>query len=557
MELDVRQVLEHMTLDEKIGQLFMLAFSKDRLDEARILFQNFFVGASYISNDNVPDPVSAIALTSKLQEYAASTRLQIPLLLGVDQEGAWGVMVPDSCTGPGNMALGATNRPDDASRMYRVIGEELSAVGLNAVLAPSADCNSNPHNSIIGMRSFGEKPELVGAMTAAAVRGAHSGGVATAVKHFPGHGDTTTDSHRGLPTVTRSREALFKIDLHPFVQGIQAGTDIVMTAHIIFTALDPENPATLSRTILEDVLRGEIGFQGVILSDSMNMHSMKRNYRPEDSAIRALQAGVDMIMLAEEHYDHDASRYVQHQTGLLRAVKAAVEQGKLDIIRINRSVERILTLKRSRGLINANVLQPTVASAVGNADHRAVELDVSRHAVAILRNKHNLVPIPSDTPVTVINTTLRSSYAQLGATRGIGPNQTLSAFDSFVAALRGKFHRINVVSAEDFLSGGLNLDDSERIIAVTENYPLPGMDFDQTSQIRILHTLSAQCRNRLVVVALRDPYELSNLPDVETYVCGFSFRPCAAQAIAEVLSGETAAAGKTPLTVPNTESRAA
>src|SRR5262245_40077297 len=289
--MDIRQLLGSMTLEEKIGQMFLLAFSKDRLDEARVLFQDYFVGASYISNDNVPDPDSAAALTTKLQQYAASTRLKIPLLLGVDQEGVWSVMFPASSTGPGNMALGAAHSAGNATRMYRVFGQELSAVGLNASFSPCADCNSNPNNSAIGMRSFGEKPALVGALTAAAVQGAHEGGIATAIKHFPGHGDTTIDTHRGLATVSRTSDELFKIDLYPFTQGIRAGTDMVMTSHIIFTALDPDNPATLSTTILQDVLRGELGFQGVIISDSMNMHSMKRNYRQEDSAIRAFQAG--------------------------------------------------------------------------------------------------------------------------------------------------------------------------------------------------------------------------------------------------------------------------
>src|SRR5215207_921303 len=181
----LRQFVESMTLEEKIGQLFLLAFSKNRLDEARILFEQYFVGASYISNDNVPTPEAAVDLTTQLQNFAASTRLKIPLLLGADQEGVWGVMVPASCTGPGNMALGATGRPDDAYAMYEVIGRELLSVGLNAVFGPAADCNSNPYNSIIGMRAFGEKPGLVGAMTAAAVRGAQAGGVIATLKHFP------------------------------------------------------------------------------------------------------------------------------------------------------------------------------------------------------------------------------------------------------------------------------------------------------------------------------------------------------------------------------------
>jgi beta-N-acetylhexosaminidase len=161
----VDELLGQMTLDEKIGQLFLLAFSKDRLDEARVLFEQHFVGASYISNDNVPNPQAAVELVQALQSYAAQTRLRIPMLLGVDQEGAWSVMTPGSSPGPGNLALGATGRPENAQQMYEVIGRELKAVGLNTLLAPCADCNSNPHNTIIGMRSFGEQPGLVGRMT--------------------------------------------------------------------------------------------------------------------------------------------------------------------------------------------------------------------------------------------------------------------------------------------------------------------------------------------------------------------------------------------------------
>jgi len=166
----------------------------------------------------------------------------------------------------------------------------LKAVGLNAVFSPCADCNSNPNNSIIGMRAFGEKAGLVSAMTTGGTQGLHESGINSTVKHFPGHGDTTLDSHRGIPFVNRSRDALFAIDLSPFKQGIKAGTDMVMTSHIIFTALDPDNPATLSSAILKDVLRGQLGFEGVIVSDSMNMQAILKNYTSAEAAIRAFNA---------------------------------------------------------------------------------------------------------------------------------------------------------------------------------------------------------------------------------------------------------------------------
>lgn len=553
--MNIEQLLSDMSLDEKLGQMFLLAFEKARLDEARVLFEDYFVGASYISNDNVPNTTKAVELTTKLQSYAAKTRLKIPLILGVDQEGAWGVIVPDSCTGPGNMALGATHRPEDSRAMYKVIGEELKAVGLHAVFGPCADCNSNPDNSIIGMRSFGEKPGLVGAMTAAGVRGLHDGGIIATIKHFPGHGDTTLDSHRGIPTVTRSRGELVAIDLAPFKQGINAGTDMVMTSHIIFTALDPENPATLSSIILQEILREELGFDGVIVSDSMNMQAMLKNYTPADAAIRAFNAGVDLLMLAEEHYSHNAQQYLEQQTSLIRTVKAAVEGGQLPLTRIDDAVRRILRLKQQYATVLETI--PTISEAhtiVGSQTNRQIELEVSRHAVSVMKDANNLIPLDTSKSILLINTTSRDSYNILGATRGIGPNQTTPAFDYFVDAMRPYYPQMEIVSAETILQGNLELilKNGQPIIAVTENYPLPGVDFDQNSQIRIIKQLASQAAERLVVVALRDPYELAELPELNTYVCAFSFRPSSAQAAADVVSGTINPQAVTPVSIPNT-----
>jgi beta-N-acetylhexosaminidase len=551
--MDVEQLIKQMTLEEKLGQLFLLAFAGSRLDEARVLLEDYFVGSCYISNDNVPTPEKAFALTSELQRFASSTRLKIPLMLGADQEGAWGVMVPGSCTGPGNMALGATNLPEDAYKMYKVIGQELSAVGLNTLFAPSADCNSNPHNSIIGMRSFGENPRRVAAMTAAAVKGTRNGGAIPTLKHFPGHGDTTTDSHRGIPTVKRSREELFAIDLFPFAEGIKADVDIVMTSHIIFTALDPHRPATLSPLILQDVLRKELGFDGVILTDSMNMKAMKKNYAPEDSAVQAFNAGVDLIMLAEEHYDHDAKNYLRQQIALIEAVKKAVQNGQLLLERVDDAVRRVLSLKARYPLFPKS---KTEWQSVGGEVNRKVELEVSRHAVAILRDEANLLPVTKSHSITLVNTTTRTSYDVLGATRGIGPNQTTAAFDYFLEAIRKRYSNLRIFSAEDVLaSEGRELNPDSLVVAVTENYPLPGVDFDQKSQSEVIQKLLAVAKDRLIVVALRDPYELSYL-NVPTYLCAFSFRPCAAQAAVDVLCGDVKPQGLTSVSVPGTSLKA-
>ncbi|MEM6527257.1 MAG: glycoside hydrolase family 3 protein [Chloroflexota bacterium] len=412
--MDVEKLLGEMTIQEKVGQMFLLAFSGNRLDEAQVLMEENMVGAAYISNENVPTPEAAYGLTTKLGQFAGNTRLQVPLVLGVDQEGSWSVMYPGSSPGPGNMAVGATGDPDMAYKMYEVIGKELRAVGLNTLLAPCADCNSNPVNSIIGMRSFGEKSGLVGQMTAAAVRGAHAGGVIATPKHFPGHGDTLQDSHRDLPTVSRSAEDLYTIDLHPFAEGIRAGAGMVMTAHIIFSALDPDNPATLSSVILNDVLRDQMGFDGVVLSDSMNMMAMKRHYDPKESAVQAFLAGVDLLMLAEEHYDHNAEQYLANQQALIEAAIEANASGTLPTARIDEAVRRVLTLKAKSDLTLAPPVDKEEAiHIVGSDAHRNVELEVATAAVSILRNRKGLLPLDARQKILLVNTTTRKSYEPL------------------------------------------------------------------------------------------------------------------------------------------------
>ncbi len=547
--MTIQSILQSMTVEEKVGQMFMLAFAGDQLDEARILMRDHLVGGAYISDENVPTAAAALKLCNTLQSFARETRLSLPLLLGADQEGTWSVMTAESAMGPGNMALGATADPQQACEMYGVIARETSAVGLNVVLGPAADCNSNPHNSIIGMRSFGEKPALVAAMTAAAIRGLQENGSIGALKHFPGHGDTRLDSHRGLPTVARSRADLLRIDLHPFVAGIEAGAKIVMTSHIIFSALDPARPATLSPIILGDLLRGELGFDGLIVSDSMNMHSMKRNYDPADAVIQGFNAGVDLMMLAEEHYDHDAGQYLMNQRALIRAVIAAVEDGRISHERVDDAVTRILRLKTEAGWTTDPL--PENLDHIGGPAHRAIELDVARSAVSILRDKNALLPIDPAAPLTIVNTAERRAYDVLTKTRGIGPNQATPAFDVFAEAMRAHCERLTLIAAEDFADD--QLPAAGPIIAVTENYTLPGMDFDGARQVSIIRALHEAAGDRLIVLALREPYQLADYTEIGAFVCAFSFRPCAAQAAADALLGQAPAPGQTPVSVPGTE----
>jgi len=344
--------------------------------------------------------------------------------------------------------------------------------------------------------------------------------------------------------VERSREELLEIDLLPFARGVAAGAPLVMTAHIIFPTLDPERPATLSPVILDDVLRGELGFEGAVISDSMNMHSMRTNYDPVDAATQAVNAGVDIVMLAEEHYDHDEG-YLERQVALIEGVRDAAREGRISEARLDEAVGRVLRLKADFAA------GETAPELVGTNEHRRVELGAARAADTMLRGTGDLLPVSRDEPPTLVNTTRREAYDILGSTRGIGPNQTDPAFDLFAEAVQRRAPEARVVSAEDVLMGSIPGGDG-LLVAVTENHPLPGVDFDTDVREGVIDALQSG-GDRVLVVALRDPYDLGELEEVSDYLCTFSPRWCSAEAAAEILFGEAEAAGSSPVSVPGTD----
>ena len=540
-----------MTLEQKVGQMFLLAFAGPDPARAERMIREHFIGGCYISNENARTGHAACGLSTALQVYAASSGAGVPLLLGADQEGAWSVMMPSSTTGPGNLGLGGAHDPRSTLAMYRVIAEELRSVGYNTLFAPCVDVNSNPRNSIIGMRSFGEDPREVARHGTAAVRGARAGGVITTAKHFPGHGDTTMDSHRNMPRVDRLRHDVQRIDLAPFRSAIRAGVDIVMTSHILFPAFDDENPATLSRVILTELLRKEMGFRGVILSDSMNMGAIRRNYEPADSSVRAVLAGVDMILLAEEHYDHDQNRYETNQLACVNGILSAVRSGTVPETLIDEAVFRILSLKSRHGLLGGTPLRCD-PGVVGSAEHRGVERRTAEKGVVAVRKAAGMWPVGKESRLALVQTAPSGAYRILMETRGIGPNQEEPAFNAFRLALDEERHDVSVFTSEQAgepVTSAALARDFDAVIAVTEDYPLPGVDFDTASQKVLVKRLASLLGDKLIVVALRTPYELAEYSEVATYVCTCSSRPCSARAAARAACGIVRARGRLPVSV--------
>ena len=302
----------------------------------------------------------------------------MPSLVGIDQEGGIVARIgPPATQLPGNMALGAGRSNRDAQTAAAINGDELAAMGINWNFAPVADVNVNPANPVIGVRSFGENPRLVSGMTAAQTRGYTAAGIAGAAKHFPGHGDTATDSHTGLPVIDHTREEWEQLDRPPFQAAIDAGVPAIMSAHISVPALDPSgDPATLSEPIMTGILREEMGYDGVVITDALDMAGASATYGNDRVPVLALKAGVDMLLMPPEF---DVA---------YNAVLDAVESGELTEERIDTSVRRILTLKQDLGIVDDPYVDPAEMPAhVGTPDHLATVQDITDRTTTLVRNQ--------------------------------------------------------------------------------------------------------------------------------------------------------------------------
>ena len=508
---------------ESIGELFLMAYGGLDPEPALTMIRDYGISGFYLSNDNVPDRKTAQDLSRILQEENKKNGQFLPLLLGVDQEGTWSVMAEDSNPGPGNLALGAADDPELTRKRYFHLGEELNACGMNLVFAPCSDVNTNPSNAIIGMRSFGTDPQKVGAQVVAAVEGLKESGTFSTLKHFPGHGDTFIDSHRALPTVSRNEKEVREIDLFPFAQGINAGVDLVMTSHICFEALDPNKPATFSSLILNNLLREELGFGGVVVSDSMNMHSLQKNYDSVDAAVEALCSGVDLIMLAEEHYDHD-SQYQMRQRRLIEGVQKAFRDGKIPE---NRIVDAISRVRQLKGKIK-NVENPRFEDSTWVSSSR----ESAAKAIRFLQKTDNWKRPEAKQRLNLLRAAPSSSYEIVLKTRGIGPNPQQSSFDSLKESLKNHFD-VNVL--DDFQ----NLDRvQDHLIVVFENYTLPGVDFGNNRDEEVIETIKnhfkSEFQKNITFVAMRDTFNL-NLNHPFTTLCAYGFREESSQAIVNML----------------------
>ena len=421
----VDEILAGMTIDQKIGQMIMPDFrmwqaegesSQSDMtvlnDEVAEIIDQYDFGGVILFAENVKETEQTLKLTTDMQNAAITNEAgngDIPLLITIDQEGGIVYRLGSGTALPGNMAIGATNSEEDARLAGEIIGRELSALGINVNFAPVFDTNNNPNNPVIGLRSISSDPQRVARLGVPMMQGMQEYNIATAAKHFPGHGDTATDSHTGLPMVNKSYEELKELELVPFQAAVDNGVDMLMTAHIQYPQVETDTvtskadgseiyvPATLSDDIITGIVREDMGFDGVVVTDAMNMDAISTNFGESEAVIMAIQADVDICLMPTIlRSKADMAKMDQ----IIADVKAALEDGTITEDMLNDSVKRILTLKEKRGILDyasdTRTWEEKLANAneqVGSDLNRDLEREISADAVTVIKNDDMVLPL--------------------------------------------------------------------------------------------------------------------------------------------------------------------
>lgn len=444
-------------------------------------------------------------------------------LLAIDQEGGLvdRIRFESTVLTPGPMALAATGQPEATREAHRLMALQLRQLGFHLDFSPCVDVNTNPDNPIIGVRSFGENPTLVGEHGAAACLGLREGGTAATIKHFPGHGDCRLDSHLMLPTLEHSEERLRQVELAPFQRCIDAGAEAVMTAHITYPALDTL-PATLSSAVLQGLLREQLGFEGVIFTDSMEMRAIADTYGLAEASILALLAGADMIICGGTY---------AAQVEAVAAVAGAVESGRLPLARLQDAAERVRTLRdRFAGpgpeVPSFEAMQSTMRELV----EQSITLVKNQAELLPLRSGRVLLLSPDLLPVSPLGEMTRSE-STLEALKLPGV-EVSEAF--YPAETRGP-------ALEHLLSQAREVD--AVVFTVYARHRLP-------DGIREFGERLLESQPRTVMVSLSSPYVLRDLPAAPAFVCTYNYTPLSLAALGRVLTGELLPQGRLPVSIP-------
>ncbi|MFB3918226.1 MAG: glycoside hydrolase family 3 protein [Terriglobales bacterium] len=573
------KALKKLSLEEKVGQMLMIwaraefvnLNSPDYL-RLRDTLQKYHLGGFGLT---IPvqgpflfksQPYEAAALVNQLQRDS-----ELPLIFAADFERGLGMRLNGTTFFPHAMAFAATGKPEYAEAMGRVTAEEARAIGVEWNFFPIADVNSAPDNPIINTRAFGEDAQQVGDLAAAYIKGARAAGMLTTAKHFPGHGDTDTDSHLGLARVSGDRDRLDIIELPPFRRAIQAGVDAVMVAHVTVPALDPdtEHVASTSPAIVTHLLQHDLGFQGIVVTDAFDMNGLMRLYANRGgsarAAVDAVKAGDDVILIPQ---DLDAA-----YNGILTAVRS----GEIPESRIDVSVLKILQAKASVGLHKARLVDlESLPKVVGKPENLALAQQVADEAVTLVRDDRHMLPISPSVSVAgnqnpytrvvetnsrvlavIFSDDVRSESGRMfeRQLRARVPDANIVYVDPGNAALSTQPILATVARAQSVIAAVYTIPTSGKTVWV--NGILKNTVSLADAPAALLRAILDQAAGRTAVVALGNPYLAGEYPAIRTYLCTFSNAPVAEVTAVRALFGEIAIRGKLPVTIPGVAQRGA
>jgi beta-glucosidase-like glycosyl hydrolase len=554
--------LKRMTIQQKIGQLISVAVNATFLNQDSDAFRELkrqveqnHVGGIILFRGPVYE---SVVLMNRMQQLA-----KYPLLISADLEAGAGMRFDDTVNFPWNMAVGATGNPEYARRQGEVTAREARAMGIHQIYAPVVDVNNNAANPVINVRSYGEDASDVARFAAAFTEGAQRGGVIATAKHFPGHGDTAVDSHRGLPEINVARERLNTVELVPFKAAIEAGVGAVMVAHVGLPQIDPtvvkplpresrigpidtdasgeivaesaSTPATVS-PVIGRLLKNDLKFEGMVVTDAMSMSGLTIYFNQDEAAVRALEAGADMLL---KPADNDAA---------FRGVNEAVRSGRLSEKRIEESARKILAAKYDLGLLKQRITPlDEIDRVVSSRDVGALASEIAEHSVTLVRNEQNLVPLNKLKP--------NARIFNLAITNG---DDRLWVTNTFVGSMTKGGRKLETIvlderSSEEEVKKALEkAKDADLVIASlygrvrtgqVRSVGLPDPGAKALSEL-------IQRKEPLVGISFGNPYLLQSFPGLRTYLVAYGDMPSLQQASARALLGEIDITGKLPISLP-------
>ncbi len=538
----VAQTLKKMTLEEKLGQLLVVyyfgGFVSTESDEYRQLLHQVEqnrVGGFVVQTRGTAVGIErsqvypTAALANQLQSHA-----KVPLLIGADFERGTVMRLDEGTSFPSAMAVAAAGSPQDAYTMGKITAKEARAAGVHWVFAPVADVNSNPDNPIINTRSFGEDPQRVAEFVAAFVRGVEANGALSTAKHFPGHGDTSTDSHLDLPAVRGDRKRLDQVELVPFRAAIAAGTSTIMTGHLSVPAIEPDAdvPATLSPKVLTGLLRKELGFNGLVVTDALDMAGVTLRYSPGEAAVRSILAGADVLLVPPA------------PEAALSALKDAVASGRLPMARVDDALTRILRAKAKLGLHRKKLVElEALGEAFGRPEFARQAQEIADRGVTLLRDAAHLLPLDATRP-------MRALLLAVSGDPDVYPAEDLER------EIRWRVDSLKVVRTDTRFvpAETIELPAPESydvaiaaiLVRVADRKGTVGLPEGQAILVnRLLAT-----GKPVVVACFGSPYLIERFPAARTWLAAFSTFDVAQRAAARALFGEATIGGKLPVSVP-------